>query len=237
MSCWQRGGRWANASRSAALRSAASTSRSAASGSSPGMSSASTASPRASCLRAALSTRPHSRRVVVASQPGSAAGSRMNASWSTSRSQTLCPTSSASAGPAGTGGRSTRSAGHTGPRLRPRPACPRPGPGRPAWLPASHRASRARPPPVRAAGPRAARGCPAWYGDGPGRTLSPWAPDLHGHLTFWRCRGRMPAAAHEPGSNMRFIKTEAAMPCVIPHTDKICGSNFFRSSCWIRGSV
>ena len=41
--------------------------------------------------------RRHSRRVVVASQPGSAAGSRTLSSWSTKCSQTVWPTSSASA--------------------------------------------------------------------------------------------------------------------------------------------
>jgi hypothetical protein len=54
---------------------------------------------RASRFRAACRTRPHSRWVVVASQPGSAAGSRSDASWPTNRIQTLWPTSSASARP------------------------------------------------------------------------------------------------------------------------------------------
>ena len=44
-------------------------------------------------------TRQHSRRVVVASQPGSAAASRSWSRWSTRCSQTLWATSLASAGP------------------------------------------------------------------------------------------------------------------------------------------
>ncbi|MFY9931048.1 MAG: FUSC family protein, partial [Streptosporangiaceae bacterium] len=52
------------------------------------------------CSRCArCRTRPHSRRVVVASHPGNAAGSRISSTCSTSRSQTFWPTSSASARP------------------------------------------------------------------------------------------------------------------------------------------
>ncbi len=56
---------------------------------------------KTSYLPRALTTRRHSRWVVVASQPGSAAGSRSFslASCSTRPSQTVCPTSSMSAPP------------------------------------------------------------------------------------------------------------------------------------------
>lgn len=85
-----------NASRSAAWRSALSSSDSAAPVIMSGISSG---CPGVSWFRAARRTRAHSRWVVVASQPGSAAGSRMDARWSMSRSQTLWPASSASARP------------------------------------------------------------------------------------------------------------------------------------------
>ena len=72
-SCWQHGGRCANASRSAALRSAISSSCSAIGVGPPGMSAASSMYPAACCLSAARRARPHSRRVAAASQPGSPA--------------------------------------------------------------------------------------------------------------------------------------------------------------------
>ena len=74
ISRWPPDGRSRNASRSAAFRSAASSSCSAAPAWSSGRVSASSAHPVASGLPARR-TRWHSRRVVVASQPGSAAGS------------------------------------------------------------------------------------------------------------------------------------------------------------------
>jgi Fe-S oxidoreductase len=99
ISRWQQGGRSETAVRRAAWRSAASTSCSAASLSSSGISSAPGTDPAARVLRVMRRTRAHSRRVVVASQPGSAAGSRTWSSWSTRRIQTLWPTSWASASP------------------------------------------------------------------------------------------------------------------------------------------
>jgi hypothetical protein len=48
-------------------------------------------------MTAARRTLPHSREVVVAIQPASAAGSRSLSRWVTRRSQTVWPTSSASA--------------------------------------------------------------------------------------------------------------------------------------------
>ena len=74
ISCWPCAGRSANAWRSAACRSAASRSCPAAPACSSAMVSASSGYRAAWCLRAARTTRPHSRRVVVASHPGSAAG-------------------------------------------------------------------------------------------------------------------------------------------------------------------
>src|SRR5689334_5577028 len=96
ISCWSRGGRCVNASRSAACRSAASSPCSIVSAWPSGMFSAS-GSRLAACGTCALfRTRWHSRRVVVASQPGSAAGSRILPSWVTSSSQTFWPTSAVS---------------------------------------------------------------------------------------------------------------------------------------------
>ena len=76
INCWQHGGKPMSASRSAACRSAASSSSSAVATCSSEVFSA-----FGTCLtwcgpRAARRTRAHSRRAVVASQPGSAAGSR-----------------------------------------------------------------------------------------------------------------------------------------------------------------
>ena len=99
ISCRESGGRCVNASRSATWRSALSSSDSAAPVTWSWMSAASGECPGASCCRAARSTRPYLPVVAVASQPGSAAGRPRDASWSTSRSQTLWPTSSASARP------------------------------------------------------------------------------------------------------------------------------------------
>src|SRR5689334_9071318 len=96
ISCWSRGGRCVNASRSAACRSAASSPCSIVSAWPSGMFSAS-GSRLAACGTCALfRTRWHSRRVVVASHPGSAAGSRILPSWFTSSSQTFWPTSAVS---------------------------------------------------------------------------------------------------------------------------------------------
>ena len=70
ISCWQQRGRRVNASRSAASRSAASSSCSAVGVCASGMLSASSTYPAACGSRAARRARAHSRRVVVASQPG-----------------------------------------------------------------------------------------------------------------------------------------------------------------------
>jgi hypothetical protein len=90
-------GRRVNASCSAVCRSPVSSSCSAMSVCWPGMCLASGTRPRACDLRVARRIAPHSRWVAVASQPGSAAGSWILSSWLTSCSQTLWPTSSASA--------------------------------------------------------------------------------------------------------------------------------------------
>jgi hypothetical protein len=90
ISRWQLGGSRVSASRSAACRSASSSSCSAIPVCSSGMASAS-GPYLAAC--AASRTLPHSRRVVVASQPGSAAGTRSLPRWPTRPSQTLWLTS------------------------------------------------------------------------------------------------------------------------------------------------
>ena len=97
INCWQNGGKPLSAPRSAACRSAASSSSSTVATCSSEVFSALGACPASCRPRAARRTRTHSRRAVVASQPGSAAGSRTLSSWSTRCSQTLWPTSSASA--------------------------------------------------------------------------------------------------------------------------------------------
>src|SRR5260370_20316147 len=61
------------------------------------MCSTSSTGPRACDLRVARRISPHSRWVVVASQPGSVAGSRTLSSWLASCSQTRCPTALVSA--------------------------------------------------------------------------------------------------------------------------------------------
>ena len=94
-SCWQRAGSSANAARSAAFRSAMRISSSIIVRSTNCTASSSPV-PSRSDLRAAVTTRRHSRCVVVASHPGSAAGSRSLPSCPTSSSHTFCPTSSRS---------------------------------------------------------------------------------------------------------------------------------------------
>ena len=94
-SSWQPRGSSANAARSAALRSAAMISCSIVEPAGRAASGPPAAGPLV-CRRAARRTRMHSRLVVVASQPGSAAGSRRLPMFSTSSSQTLWPTSSMS---------------------------------------------------------------------------------------------------------------------------------------------
>jgi hypothetical protein len=95
-SCWQRGGSSAKAARSAAFRSAMRISSSITVSSANCSSASSCLVPPRSDLRAAVTTRRHSRCVVVASHPGSAAGSRSLPSCSTSSSHTFCATSSRS---------------------------------------------------------------------------------------------------------------------------------------------
>ena len=93
ISCWPSCGKRLSASRSAACRSAASSSWSAAPACWPGRLPASRAWTGMCGPCAVCRTRPHSRLVVAASHPGSAAGSRILSSWPARRSQTLWPTS------------------------------------------------------------------------------------------------------------------------------------------------